>query len=186
MRPSALWPSSPQVRKKRFDSSYWFIHLKVVFIPSPCVFSFYHFPLFQRSRGSLCTPSWQRGSSPCWITSCSTWWVLRWVPLKSRTSVSLTSSPSSLFLTSAPSTWTWGMLWTLLFLVLSHSLIGAISSGEEILWHIAQYHHHRCFQFKKQTNKKVCFCLWQWWGEFLCYGPKGWTVVLSYTLLPNS
>lgn len=101
MRPSAHWPFSPQVRQKRL------LHVTLcidVSLPSSVlVLSYNRIPL-QISRGSLCTPSWLRGSSPCWTTSCSTWWVLRWVPLKSRTSVSSTSSPSSLFPISAPST----------------------------------------------------------------------------------
>lgn len=112
MRPSAHWPSSPQVRKKRplhiipFTLHSW-THLIVVLIHSLWLFlpfAFLFFSLSQKLRVSLCTHSWLRGSSPCLTTSCSTWRVLKWALLKSRTSVSLTSNLSSSFLTSAQST----------------------------------------------------------------------------------
>lgn len=115
MRPSAPWPSSLQVREDltlSIDSSIDGLSSTIPW------FLFHCFPHLQRSKGSLYTRSWLKGSSPCWTTSCSTWWVLRWEHLKWRTSVSLTSSHSSLFLTSAPSTWIWGMLWALVFVEL--------------------------------------------------------------------
>lgn len=115
MRPSAPWPSSPQVGGDltlSMDSSTDGCSSNIPWILFHC------FPLLQRSKGSLYTRSWLKGSSPCWTTSCSTWWVLRWEHLKWRISVSLTSSHSSLFLTSAPSTWIWGMLWALVFVEL--------------------------------------------------------------------
>lgn len=32
----------------------------------------------------------------------------------------------------------------------------------------------------------VFLCLAQWWREFLCYSPKGWPIVLSYPVFPDS
>lgn len=110
MRPSAHWPSSPQVRQKRP------LHILSTTLMNPfnccphpftviiSAFCFSFFSLSQKLRVSLFTHSWLRGSSPCLTTSCSTWRVLKWALLKSRTSVSLTSNLSSSFLTSAQST----------------------------------------------------------------------------------
>lgn len=79
----------------------------------PTVAVFIDVLILQKSRGYSYIHSWQKGSSPCWITSCNTWWVPRWARLKWRISASLTSSLSSSFPISAPSIWIWGIVWTL-------------------------------------------------------------------------